>query len=190
MSQTTINVVAETSEVTVTPEQVTVNVVDDSYTINVGPQPLKFGAYHDVTNQAGSLTAQIVNIGTEVVASGIELQAPGRFVFTEPGVYSLTFSAEFENTDNEGHYAEMWVKYNGANYPDSGTRFFVPARKSATDYGYMVGTVNFIGQANAAGDYVELWWVASNTNVSLKTLGTNNGVPRCPAVIVTISQVR
>ena len=78
---------------------------------------------------------------------------------------------------------------SGSNYPDSTTRFFIPSRKDATDYGYTVATVDFIGTSVAINDYVELWWVSDSTQVSIVTIAAYDGVPEIPGVILNISQV-
>jgi hypothetical protein len=148
-----------------------------------------FGAFYDITDQTGSLTAQVVAIGSTTSALGISLASTGRIVIANPGTYKLTYSLQLLNTDNAIHYADIWLKFNGANYPDSNTRFFVPARKSASEYGYTVATVDFIGTSTAVNDYVELFWVASSTTLSLEMIPASGSVPETPSVIVNVSQV-
>jgi hypothetical protein len=148
-----------------------------------------YGAFFDITDQTGSLTAQVVAIGSTTSALGISLASTGRIVIANPGTYKLTYSLQLLNTDNAIHYADIWLKFNGANYPDSNTRFFVPARKSSTEYGYTVATVDFIGTSTAINDYVELFWVASSTLLSLEMIPAAGSVPETPSVIVNVSQV-
>lgn len=148
-----------------------------------------FGAFYDITDQAGSLIGKAVNIGSVSSASGISLSNSSRIVIANPGTYKMTFSIQLTNDDNSIHYADIWLKYNGANYPDSNTRFFVPSRKSSTELGYVVATVDFIGTSSNVNDYVELFWVASSTLVSIDTIAAYDGVPETPGVIVNLSQV-
>jgi len=148
-----------------------------------------FGSFYDTTDQAGPLTAQVVAIGSTASGSGVSLSGTGRIVIANPGTYKLTYSLQLVNIDNAIHYADIWLKYNGSNYPDSNTRFFVPARKNSTEFGYAVATVDFIGTSTAANDYVELFWVASDVNVSIETIAAYDGVPQTPGVIVNVAQV-
>ena len=148
-----------------------------------------YGSFIDTSNQTGSLTEQIVGINTAQAQVGISLTAPGRLVIANVGTYKMTFSIQLENTDNAIHYADIWLRYNGSNYPDSNTRFFVPARKNATEFGYAVATVDFIGSSVATGDYVELWWITDSTLVTIPTIPAYSTVPETPGVIVNISQV-
>ena len=103
----------------------------------------------------------------------------------------MIYSIQLKNIDNAIHYADIWLRFNGSDYPDSTTRFFMPARKNASEFGYAVATVNFVGTSIAPGDYVELWWHADSTQVSIETLpaGVAPVHPVTPSVIATFTQV-
>lgn len=148
-----------------------------------------FGAFYDTTTQQAALTGKVVAIGSTSDQHGVTVSGTGRIFIGSAGTYKLTFSLQLVNYDNSIHYADIWLKYNGSNYPDSNTRFYIPARKSTTEYGYTVATVDFIGTAQNDNDYVELWWVGSNTQVSIVTIAAYDGVPVTPGVIVNVSQV-
>ena len=148
-----------------------------------------YGSFFDITDQTGSLTAKVVAIGSTVSSQGIVLSGTGQMVIANPGTYKMTFSIQLENTDNAAHYADIWLKFNGLNYPDSNTRFYIPARKNATDYGYTVAVVDFIGTSTAINDYVEIWWQVDDTHVSIQTIAAAGSVPETPGVICNLSQV-
>lgn len=148
-----------------------------------------YGAFFDITDQTGPTTAQVVAIGSTSAATGISLSGVGQIVIASPGTYKMTYSVQLVNTDNAIHYADIWLKYNGSNYPDSNTRFFIPARKNATEHGYAVATVDFIGTSTAVNDYVELYWVTDSNLVSIETIPAAGSVPQTPGVIVNVSQV-
>lgn len=148
-----------------------------------------FGAFYDITDQTGAVTEQVVAIASTTSSQGVSLTGVGRIVIANPGTYKLTYSLQLQNTDNVIHYADIWLKYNGTNYPDSNTRFYVPARKSSTEYGFAVATVDFIGTSTLANDYVELFWQTDSTLVTIETLPAAGSVPQTPSVIVNVSQV-
>ena len=148
-----------------------------------------YGAFFGTYDQAGSTIPQMVQFASVSAASGMYILGFGRIVIQNPGTYKMTFSIQLENTDSAIHYADIWLKYNGSNYPDSNTRFHVPSRKSATEYGYAVATVDFIGTSVNPNDYVELWWQTDSTAVSIQTLPAAGSVPETPSVIVNVSQV-
>lgn len=148
-----------------------------------------YGSFFDITDQTGSTTAQAIAIGSTSGANGISLASSSHVVIANPGTYKLTFSIQLVNTDNAVHYADIWLKYNGSNYADSNTRFYIPARKSASEYGYAVATVDLIGTSTAINDYVELFWVTDSTLVSIDTIPAAGSVPETPGVILNVSQV-
>jgi len=136
-------------------------------------------------------TAQIVGINSDNGSVGFSLSGTGTVVIANPGTYTMIYSIQLKNIDNAIHYADIWLKYNGSDYPDSTTRFHVPARKNASEFGYAVATVNFVGTSVAPGDYVELWWHADSTQVSIEYLpaGVAPVHPATPSVIATFTQV-
>jgi hypothetical protein len=152
-----------------------------------------YGSFFDTTDQpiATINTPQAVAIGSVSSASGISLSSGSRIVIGNPATYKMTFSVQLRNTDNDIHYANIWLRFNGSDYADSNTRFYLPARKNATEYGYAVATVDFIGQSLAVNDYVELYWESDSTTVSIETIaaGTSPTIPLTPGVIVNLSQV-
>ena len=155
------------------------------------PEPFApgFGSFYDTTTQVGSTTNQPISVNAVTTAVGMSRSGVGRIVLDAIGTYKMTYSIQLMNTDNSVHYADIWLKYNGVNYPFSNTRFYVPARKSAGEYGFAVATVDFIGTSQNVGDYVELYWKTDSTAVSIPTLAAWDGVPDTPGVIVNLSQI-
>ena len=149
-----------------------------------------YGSFFDTTTQIGSSTNGVVYIGKTTSSNGISLSGFGQMVIANPGTYKMTFSIQLVNADNTIHYADIWLKLNGSNYPDSNTRFFIPARKDNTGHnGYAVATLDFIGTSINPNDYVEIWWVSDSTQVSIATIAAYDSVPEAPGVIVNVSQV-
>jgi hypothetical protein len=148
-----------------------------------------YGSFYDSTTQIATITPQQVRINTLQTSKGLNLQDTGKIVIANVGTYKLTYSLQLINYDNHIHYADIWLKFNGNNYPNSNTRFHVPARKSSSEYGYAVATVDFIGTSLNVNDFVELYWVSNSTQVSLLSIVAYDGVPSTPSVIVNVSQV-
>lgn len=152
-----------------------------------------YGNFFDSTDQpfVSPGTAQVVKINTDAGSSGCSLSGVGSIVIANPGTYTFIYSIQLVNTDNAAHYADIWLKFNGSDYPDSTTRYYIPARKSATEYGYTVATVNYVGTSTAPGDYIELWWHSDSTMVSIEHLpaGVSPTHPATPSVIATLTQV-
>ena len=113
--------------------------------------------------------------------------------FAYAGVYSLTFSIQFTNADNQIHDANVWLRKNNAgsagDVPDTDSKFSVINSHGGV-HGNVIGTVNFV-LSLAANDYIELIWSTTNTQVSLESLpaGTSPVSPRIPSVVFTATQV-
>lgn len=109
-------------------------------------------------------TPTVVNWNTLDSGFGWTLNSPGSATADYAGVYKITYSLQFENTDNDIHYVTVWLQVNGNDVPNSSTIFHVPARKSAGNFGYVCAysEVTFIVDA---GDEIELYWATNKANV-------------------------
>lgn len=116
-------------------------------------------AASDSTDQiaGGNNTATVVKWNT--LDSGYEwtLNSPGSATAEFAGVYKITYSLQFVNTANAVHYATVWLKVNNNDVANSATIFTIPARKSATDFGYLAG-YSEVSFTVDAGDEIELYW--------------------------------
>ena len=113
--------------------------------------------------------------------------------FAYAGVYSLTFSIQFTNSDTQIHDANVWLRKNNAgsagDVPDTDSKFSVINSHGGV-HGNVIGTVNFV-LSLAANDFIELVWSTTNTQISLESLpaGTSPVSPRIPSVVFTATQV-
>jgi len=119
--------------------------------------------------------------------SGVSIVSNSRVTFANAGVYSITFSVQWYNTHNATEDANIWLKKNGTNFPDSDSRFSVPEKHGSTN-GHDIGTVNFVLKLEA-GDYIELFWQVTNTLISLLYEAASGSLPAIPSVILTATQV-
>lgn len=121
-------------------------------------------AASDSTDQVatGNNISTIVKWNT--LDSGYEwtLSAPGTATADFAGVYKITYSLQFINTDNSVHYVDVWMKVNNVDVINSTTRFFVPARKSSSpgEEGF-VTAYSEITFTVAVGDDIELYWATN-----------------------------
>jgi hypothetical protein len=120
---------------------------------------LPFIAASDSTDQlaTASNTATTVKWNTLEGGNGFTLNAPGSATALFSGVYKITYSLQFTNTDNAAHDAAVWLKINNADVPRSTTVFSIPARKSAGVFSYVCAYSEVVFTLNA-GDIMELYW--------------------------------
>jgi hypothetical protein len=91
--------------------------------------------------------------------------------------------------DNQPAEAEFWLKFNGSNYPNSGTHVLLPAFKSSGVPSETPVTMNLIGQSTSPNDYIEIYWTAESTDVYLEAKGATGTQPAAPSAMVSIEQV-
>lgn len=117
-----------------------------------------------------------------VVGDGIHVQ--------QAAIYNYQFSIQFRNTDTQIHDAFVWLRKNGTDIVDTMSAFSVTNKHGGVD-GYLIGAANFYIDL-ADGDYVEMWWAASSTQVdmySLPAISSPYVRPLSPAVVATLSFV-
>ncbi len=139
---------------------------------------LPFVAASDSTDQlaTASNTPTVVAWNTLEGGNGFTLNAPGSATALVSGVYKITYSLQFTNTDNAAHDAAVWLKIDtGSGYvdvPRSTTVFSIPARKSAGVFSYVCAYSEVVFSLNA-GDELELYWA---TNQAYDTSPATDGI--------------
>ena len=140
------------------------NQIDNGFSSILGSQggaylQLPFIAASDSTDQlaTASYTHTLIAGNTLECGNGFTLNAPGSATALVSGIYKITYSLQFANTDNASHDAAVWLKINNVDVPRSTTVFSIPARKSAGVFAYVCGYSEVVFTLNA-GDEVELYW--------------------------------
>lgn len=140
------------------------NEIDNITAALLGNDP---GAYFNFPHIAASDSTDQVATGNDIPTIvkwntldsgyGWTLSPPGTATASYPSVYKITYSLQFINTANAAHYAYVWLRVNGSNLANSTTAFTVPARKSASEFGYVCGYSEITFEINS-GDTIELYW--------------------------------
>ena len=151
-----------------------------------------WGSFYDTTTQTISSTASEYPITLNSVSGSNGISRASlteRVVFDYPGVYSITFSVQFENsTVLDDKHATIWLKKNGVNLSDSASVTSVP-RKQGGDNGQIITTVNYVLELQA-NDYLETYWRGDSTNLTLATISSASlpNRPLSPSIIWTAVQ--
>ena len=144
----------------------------------------------DQTN--ASITGENLLTFAPAFSNGITVESGSRIKVPCAGQYLVTFTLQVTNRDNAIHEFEVWAKATGVNYPLSNTRFDVPARKGAGNWGHAVPAITGIFTVNdPTNDYLEIAWWADSLNIYLEhyAAGTSPTRPAIPSVILTINFV-
>jgi len=158
--------------------------------------PGYWGSFWDETSQTATAnTPTSVYLRSEDPSSrGIHIASQNRITFDYAGVYSLTFSIQFSNTNEQIHDVNVWLRKNdsGASGDVAATdsKFSIIAKHGGVD-GNVIGTVNFVLPL-VAGDYLELMWATSNAAAYIHAEAAASSPfahPSIPGVICTVVQV-
>ena len=122
---------------------------------------LPFVAASDSTDQitADANTPTVVKWNTLEGGNGFTLNSPGSATALVSGIYKITYSLQFVNTDNAIHNAAVWLKVNNVDVPRSTTVFTLQARKSAGVFNFVCAYSEVVFSLEA-GDELELYWAA------------------------------
>ena len=162
----------------------------DSAEVDTAP----YGCFTNNTDQTApsvGATAVVIYDTTEE-SNGVYFDPvnTSRIYVRNAGIYNVQFSVQLVNKDNVAQYADIWFRLNGTDLARSASRFDIPARKSATEWGHIVGTVNtFIDMT--AGQYVEIAGTTSSTLIGLESYPADATIPSpaIPATIVTVQYI-
>lgn len=159
--------------------------------------PGYWGSFWDLTSQTAAAinTPYAISLRSVDTASrGVRVASNTRITVDYPGVYSFTFSAQLQNTDEQIHDVDIWLRKNDSgssgDLPASDSRFSVSSSHGGIP-GHLIGTVNFVLPL-AANDYIELMWATSDTDITIHAepaQSTPLAHPSIPGIICTVVQV-
>jgi hypothetical protein len=145
-------------------------------------------------SSGGTTVANHLKFDTPVILQGIEVKGTNNdeVHFSKAGQYLVSFSLQVTNRDDQDHLFEVWAGFNGQNYPLSNTRFDVPQRKSASEWGHAVPSITGIFTVeDPSNDYLTIKWWSDSTLVFLEHYAaqTSPDRPEIPSIIMTINFV-
>ena len=155
--------------------------------------PSYCGSFWDETSQVATLANTVYAIKlrqVDTASRGTKIISNERITFDHPGIYSITFSIQFSNTDSAIHDINVWLRKNGVDVPASDSRFSITAKHGSLD-GNVIGTVNFVLNLTT-NDYLELMWSTGNVEAYIHAEAAQTSPfahPSIPGIICTVVQV-
>ena len=150
-----------------------------------------FGAFQSLVDQpiASANTAYAMTLDTTDFSNGVTLSNSSRINVANAGLYNLQWSGQFVNTDTQIHDSSVWIRINGTNLTGSTGFLSIPNSHGGVDGHLIVGWNYFLQLAQ--NDYVELYWSATNTAISLQHFAaqTSPTRPSTASLIVTMTFV-
>lgn len=150
----------------------------------LGSGSLRSGAFHDETTQtaAATNTAYAMTFDKTDYEQGAYLGTPTSRVYVDrPGLYNIQFSAQFVSTNASSKNVYIWLRVNGTDVPNSNTK--ITMKGSGEAY---IAAWNFFQRLNT-GDYFQLMWATTDTNVSILAEAATAFSPAIPSVILTVT---
>lgn len=166
----------------------------DSYQTTTGSAAYagaKYGAFYDVTDQTGSVSAatavkfdtnDIATQGITVVSNGSALT---RVTYASAGVYMLAPSLQFANSDVADQDVTVWLAKNGVDIPASATKVTVP---KLGDGGSAFFTTVFYVTVTA-GQYIEVMWLPENVAVTIEHTAAGAIAPAVPSALLVSERI-
>lgn len=151
------------------------------------PIGMDYGSFDSTSTQTISTinTATSITLGTTLSSNGVTIGTPtSRIVVSQAGFYSLSASLQLTSSSSSAKMVYFWLRKNGVDVPDTVRAITVNINGGETPISLSY-TVSL-----AASDYVELYWAADSTDVSLNALTGLAFAPDAPSVLVNISQLQ
>jgi hypothetical protein len=150
-----------------------------------------FNQFESLVTQTAASVGDANELDLEVsnFASDITIENSDEITFVNKGIYYVTYSLQFKNTSASQESIDVWIRYNGSDYANSNTRFFIAAGSVTT--AYVVAVTTIAVDVLNDGDYVQIMWRPSSTSVTLEYLpavvanpGVTPAIPATPSAIV------
>lgn len=153
------------------------------------------GSFYDTITQtvaaANTATPVILRNTDTPATNGVSIVTDGtnlsRITFANAGTYNILFSAQLANAGGIAQTVDFWLRQNGSTAAAniSNTNGKVQLQGSAN---YLMAAWNYFVTV-AAGDYIQLVWAATSTNISMVSEAANALHPATPSIILTANIV-
>jgi hypothetical protein len=152
---------------------------------------MPYGAFQSLVDQtiASANTAYAMTLDTTDYSNGVTLSNSSRMNVKNTGVYNFQWSGQFNNSDSSLHDASVWLRKNGTDVAGSTGFISIPNSHGGVDGHAIIGWNYFLELA--ANDYIELWWSATSTAITLEHLPTQTSPtrPSTASLITTLNFV-
>lgn len=146
--------------------------------------PTSHASYFDTTTQTNPIADQVNLFTYNSVVSEFQVTrgVPTSQIFVaNTGVYNFQFSAQLDKTGGSASAVYIWPRVNGVNLADSATKIVIDGPNNE-----IVAAWNFV-LVLEAGDYFELAWQSSDTNVVVPYVTASGNIPAIPSIILTVT---
>lgn len=153
------------------------------------PIGLDYGSFDATVDQTlvAINTATAITLSNTLVSNGVTLSASpnnSRLNVAEAGFYQINAVLQLTSGNASDKNVYFWLRKNGSDVAETTRAITVNINGGFTPI-----SLNYTISL-AANDYVELYWAANNTNVTLDALAASAFAPTAPSVLVNVSQLQ
>lgn len=151
------------------------------------PIGLDYGSFSSNVDQTLTAinTATAITLNSTQTSQGISVGTPtSRIVVSQAGEYQIDASFQLTSNNTSAKNVYFWLRKNGSNVSETARAITVNINN-----GYVPINITYPIVLQAS-DYVELYWAANDTNVTLDALASTAFAPSAPSVIVSVTQIQ
>lgn len=151
------------------------------------PIGLDYGAFSSTVSQTLSAinTATAITLNTTSLTNGVTIGSPtSRLVVSQTGFYQIEASLQLTSTSASAKNVFFWLRKNGADVANT-----TNALTNDINGGYVSQSL-FRNISLQAGDYIEIYWAADSTDISLSAIAASGFAPAAPSAIVSVTQIQ
>ena len=140
------------------------------------------GVFYSTSDQTAALasTGYLVTFNQTSVAYGVSIVSNTQITATDPGTYKFDVTLQYEHNNANNVTVWVWSAKNGVDVPYSGHKFSVAGNNDGVlHWGFEI--------ALAGGDYVEIYWATSDTDLNLHTETATSPHPGMAAATASVS---
>lgn len=147
-----------------------------------------YAQYQDDITQ----TVAVINTGYPIkfrtldISNGVTVVSDSRITFANTGIYNLQFSVQLQNSDTQEHDVTIWLRKSGVDVDGSSGFVAVVSKHGGVD-GHVLPSWNYLLDV-VAGEYYELVWSATSTQVTMPFIAAGNPPPSTASALFTVTQ--
>lgn len=148
--------------------------------------PVAHASYYDTTTHTNPVanTVNLFSFNSIISQFLISRSVPPTKIYVQDaGIYNFQFSAQLDKSGGSASTVYIWPRINGVNVPDSATKIVIDGPNAE-----VVPAWNFL-LIMGAGDYFELAWQSSDTDVIIAAQSATGNIPGIPSIILTVNWV-
>ena len=151
------------------------------------PIGLDYGTFSStVTQTLGAInTATAITLNTTSLSNGVTIGSPAsRLVVAQTGFYQINVSLQLTSSSASAKNIYFWLRKNGVDVANT-----TNALTNDINNGF-ISTALVRDISLQANDYVEVYWAADSTDVSLSAIAASSFAPAAPSVIAIVTQIQ